>query len=215
MTYVSWAALYEGGTDQAYFDLLIPRVMEDIVMLQGIRHSTIPPAPALVLRRRRVEEVAQEACNARDAFQLIFIHADTGGRNLEAGLGGRSIRFCEAMLALCRWPLARCVAILPRRETEAWVLADPQAVIGALGYLGSPHCLGLPTDGGEAEQLGDPKAVLAAAVRQIRGRRRPANVQQIFPAIAQRQSLANLRRAKSFIEFEDGLRVALAKLGCI
>jgi hypothetical protein len=82
MTYVSWATFYEGPTDQAYFELLIPRVMEDIIMLHGIRHSTIPPAPAVRLRRGQVDEVAREACAARAAFYLVFIHADTGGRAL-------------------------------------------------------------------------------------------------------------------------------------
>jgi len=54
MTYVSWAALYEGTTDHAYFELLIPRVMEEIIMLRGVRHSTIPPAPAVRLQRGRL-----------------------------------------------------------------------------------------------------------------------------------------------------------------
>lgn len=48
---LSWAALYEVPTDQAYFEQLIPHVMEDIVMFHGIGHSTILPAPAVTLRR--------------------------------------------------------------------------------------------------------------------------------------------------------------------
>jgi len=44
MTYLSWAVLYEGDTDAAYLDLLIPRLMDEIVMVHGVRHSTIPTA---------------------------------------------------------------------------------------------------------------------------------------------------------------------------
>ena len=61
MTYLSWAAFYEDATDQAYFELLIPRVMEDIIMRLGSRHSTIPPAPAVRLQRDAIERVVREA----------------------------------------------------------------------------------------------------------------------------------------------------------
>jgi len=85
---LSWAALDEGAADQAYLELLIPRVMEDIILMHGIRHSTIPHAPAVRLQRDHVDKVAREACAARDAFYLVFIHADTGGRALEANTKG-------------------------------------------------------------------------------------------------------------------------------
>ena len=215
MTYVSWAALYEGATDQAYFELLISRVMEEIIMLRGTRHSTIPPAPAVRLQRDTVDKVAREACATKDAFHLVFIHADTGGRAREADLEERSVQYCEAMYALCSWPSVRCITIAPRHETEAWILADPQAVTAALGYLGSPDSIGLPGDATQAERLSDPKAVLAAAVGLVRGRRRPFDAKQIFPAIAQRQSLTSLRKARSFVAFEFSLLAALGDLGCV
>lgn len=215
MTYVSWAVLYEGDADAAYFDVLIPRVMEEIVRSQGTRHSNIPTTSAIRLRRGAVADVAREACAAKDAFHLVFIHADTGGRNLEAGLGGRLDAYCAAMQALCSWPPVRCITIAPRHETEAWVLTDPQAVTSALGYLGSPDSIGLPSSANQAERLGDPKAVLAAAVTEVRGRRRPFDIKQVFPAIAQRQALDALRQAESFAAFEASLLRALADLGCV
>jgi len=215
MTYVSWAALYEGGTDEAYFELLIPRLMEDIIRLHGVRYSTIPPAPAVKLQRGTIENVAKEACAAQDAFHLVFIHADTGGRSLAVDLDNRSILYCEAMHALCEFPRARCIAITPRHETEAWMLADPDAVIAAFGYTGTPGSIGLPATAGEAERLEDPKAILAAAMTLVRGRRRRPDIRQIIPAIAQRQSFDCLRRTRSFASFESNLRTALADVGCI
>ena len=196
MTYLSWAVLYEGDTDAAYLDLLIPRLMDEIVMVRGIRHSNIPAAPALRLRRGTVDKVAQEACRASAAFYLVFVHADTGGRNLEAGMEPRAGAYCEAMRELCDWPPVRCITISPRHETEAWILADSLAVTSALGYTGSPDSIGLPTNAAQAERLDDPKAVLSRAVSQVRGRRRRFDVKQIFPAIAQRQSFVKRDRSK-------------------
>ena len=92
MTYVGWAALYEGSTDALYFEVMLPRLMEVIVAQDGIRQSDIPQAPSIILGKagRSLDEVAAELCEAKEAFQLVFIHADTGGRGLEAGLAARS-----------------------------------------------------------------------------------------------------------------------------
>ena len=43
MTYVSWGVMYEGPSDRVYFDVLIPRLMEDIVLSCG---RLIPELPA-------------------------------------------------------------------------------------------------------------------------------------------------------------------------
>lgn len=213
--YVSWAALYEGPTDEAYLGQLIPRVMSEIVLNYGNKNVTIPPDPAVRLPRKTVEEVAREACEARDAFHIIFVHADTGGRGQEAALELRSTQYCEAMHALCNWPSVRCVPLSPRHETEAWMLADPFAVIGALGHRGPPNVIGLPGDAAQAERLVDPKGVLTAAMIEVRGRRRSLDIRQIIPAIVQRQSFDHLRRSRSFTGFETAVHTALADLGAI
>ena len=215
MTYVAWAVLYEGSTDRAYFDVLIPRLMEEIVLFYGIRSCTIPTNPAILLSRGSVAEVAKEACEASQAFHICFIHADTGGRSLEASLEYRSTAYCQAMHDLCKWPPARCIFVSPRKETEAWILSDGKAVVSALGYAESPASIGLPMTAAEAEGLADPKSTLKYAVRQVRGRRRFLSEDALFPAIAQRQSFDILRRSRSFADFERNLRVALADIGCV
>ena len=215
MTYVAWAALYEGWTDAAYFDVLIPRVMEDIILNCGVRHSDIAEFPTVRLKRDRVDAVATEACGRREGFHLVFFHADIGGRGQEDNQQIHASSFCRAMHQLCNWPPERCIPVLPRRETEAWVLADPIAVTMALGYRGSPESVGLPANAAESERVQDPKSILGAAIAQVRGRRRSVDADQILPAIALRQCLRRLRDAPSFVQFEGHLKAALADLGCI
>jgi hypothetical protein len=217
MTYLCWAAMHEGATDQAYFGILIPLLMEDLVRTRGVRNVTVPLASAIDLGKsgRAVADVAEELCRERDAFHIAFIHADTGGRALEANMEHRSEAYRQAAFALCGFPLERCVIIAPRHETEAWMLADREAVGGALGYTGDLGALGLPADAREAERLIDPKATLNRAISEVRGRRSPPNVHQIIPAIAQRQRLDRLRASLSFREFEDELARAMRGLGCI
>jgi hypothetical protein len=215
MTYVSWGVMYEGPSDRVYFDVLIPRLMEEIVLSYGTRSSTIPDFPAVVLGRGTVKDVALEACEAKDAMHLCFIHSDIGGRNLELTLDARSVSYCECMQDLCDWPSARCIAISPRKETEAWILTDGSAVTSALGYRDTPESIGLPATAREAEALADPKATLAQAIRRVRGSRRPIRGEDLYPAIAQRQSFNELRRSRSFADFERRLKVGLADIGCL
>ena len=217
MTYLSWAALHEGPTDQVYFQILIPALMEDIVRKRGVRNVTIPLAASLVLGKsgREITSVGQEICSEREAFYILFIHADTGGRALEANMQHRSDAYREAAFTLCGFPLERCVIMAPRHETEAWMLADRNAVGEALGYNGDLNLLGLPSNAAEAERLIDPKLVLNQAIRQVRGRRAKPSAKQIIPAIAQRQDLNKLRAANSFLKFESMLSKALISLGCI
>lgn len=217
MRYVSWAALYEGASDALYLDVLLPRIIRDLVAREGTDLVEVPDVPAVKLgtRGRSVDKVAEEACTFRDAYDVIFIHADTGGRGLERGLANRADAYCDALLTRCDWPFDRCITITPRHETEAWLLADGTAVTKALGYNGNPVDVGLPDDARAAERLADPKQVLAAAVEIIAGRRRKQSVDNLFPAIAQRQQLELLRRSASFVQFEDRLRACLQSVGCI
>lgn len=217
MTYVCWAALYEGNSDRAYFNVLIPRVIENLLFTEGVRNSLVTMSPTVELGRkgRSVEAVAAEACEAKDAFHLVVIHADTGGRAQNENLAARSVQYCEAMSARCNWPEQRCVVMTPSHEMEAWALADPLAITSAFGYRGKSKDVGLPDNPKEAERLVDPKAILSAAVQKIRGRRSPDRMELLLPAIAQRQAIDSLRQSRSFLEFERKLRVGLSSLGCL
>ena len=218
MIYVSWALIHEGPSDAAYLEVLIPRVIEGLVAASDSRRSEVPNTPAVRLGRngRGIDTIAAEVCAAREAIEMVFIHADTDGRAREAGLAHRSDAYCDRMTRLCDWPSARCVRVSPRHETEAWILSDPAAILGALGYRGDHRKIGLPDDAWAAERLSDPKAVLGDALRQITGsRHRRVRVERLFPAIAQRQSLDSLRQSTSFQTFEVSLIRCLRDIGCV
>ena|ERR1043165_794688 len=217
MIYLSWLAFYEGATDRAYFDVLIPRLLEEIALQSGTQDIIVPPMPVLRPGRepRSVDEIAKAACSAADAAHLLFIHADTGGRALEAELALRAHQYCDAVFEMCQWPRDRCIMINPRHEMEGWLLADSHAVAQAFGYRGNPGQLGLPGTARAAERLADPKQVFDDAFKRSRTRRRGGNNLALLPAIAQSQSLPRLQQMASFRQFEMRLRRALQSLGCI
>ena len=214
MRYISWAAFYEGPSDALYLDVLLPRIVRDLIAAEGTTLADVPDAPAVKLGRngREVAKVAHELCGFKEALDLVFIHADTGGRGLQRHLASRSDSYCAKAWRFCEWPLDRCVTITPRHETEAWLLADGEAITKALGFKGKPASVGLPLNASAAEQLPDPKDVLGAAVAMIAGRRRGQRIETLFPAIAQRQRMASLRESQSFVDFESRLRHCLRAL---
>ena len=214
--YLAYALFCEGSSDFAYFEVLIPRVIAALVAETGIRPVDTPAEPAVRLGRgdRSVSAVAAEACHSRETFHIVFIHADVGGSGQATRLNSRSTAYCEEMDARCAFPPSRCVTLNPRHMMEAWALADPDAVLRALGYNGSAAAIGLPRDGREAECLADPKETLDLAVRRVtKNRRRRGHT--LLPAIAQRQMIDALRQAPSFRDFELRLQNALRTLGAL
>ena len=171
--YLAYALFCEGASDYSYFEVLLPRVIESIVLKAGRVTVDVPERPAVRLGRRgrTVDEVAAEACGRREAFHIVFVHADTGGRGQLAKVGYRSRTYCEKMHELCELRSERCVLLRPASMTESWALADPQAVLDALGYRGVPSDLDLPAGAEQAEVHPNPKVCLGSALRSVRGPR--------------------------------------------
>ena len=212
--YLAYALFCEGASDYSYFEVLLPRVIESRVFKSGRVPVEVSEQPNVRLdgKSRTVDGVAAEACRRREAFHIVFVHADTGGRGQLARVGYRSTAYCEKMHELCELRPGRCVLLRPASMTESWALADPQAVLGTLGYRGAPSDLELPADAVQAEDHPNPKACLDSALRTVRGTQRPRGG-TLLPAIARRQSLDILGRSKSFQEFVASLQKALRDLG--
>jgi len=215
--YLSFAIFCEGPTDYSYLEVIIPKLISEIILQEGLRNIDVAEQPVLRLGRfgRAVDSVAQEACSASGAFHLMFVHADTGGRALEEGLENRSTAYCLAMNTQCNWPCERCIVAAPRHETEAWAMLDRNAISGALGYTGDLLALGLPRNAAQIERLVDPKSTLNGIISSVRGRRRSDSAYDLYPAIAARQEIIELRNARSFRTFETQVRDGLKSLGCI
>lgn len=214
--YLAYALFCEGTSDFSYFEVLVPRVIELTILTHGRRPVDVPERPSLRLGRRdrTVDVVAEEACDGRDTFHLVFVHADTGGRGQLARLEERSTAYCNRMHELCDLPRERCVLLRPASMTESWALADPSAVLETLGYRGTPTELDLPRDAAQAETHPNPKACLDAALRSVRGPRRSRG-ETLLPGIAQRQSIDALRQSDSFQRFERSLLAGLRDLGVV
>lgn len=210
--YLAWSAFYEGATDAQYFNVLIPRLLDDIIRECGKRPCDVGELPAVEfgVRNRSFENVAEEICARKNEFHIIFVHADLGGRGQAVNVAQRREQLIQKAQEKCGFDPQMAVMLSPEKELEAWALSDVAAVKAALGVKDIPGNL-MPATPEAAEKLPDPKANLDRIVQSVVRKRSAAR--QILVRIAQEQSIEELRRADSFKTFEACLRDVLGQHG--
>ena len=184
-------------------------------MREGNKEVIVPQAGVnFGLNDRTVEAVAKEACEDRELFHIWFIHADTGGRNLEATASERGRSYSEKARDLCNLPTNRNIFINPRKETEAWLLCDRKALYKAFGLAQNYKDAQLP-EPNLCETVQDPKQILNSFARRVNEKRYSAGAAALYASIAINQDLSLLRQLTAFQSFEVQVRSALRTLGCI
>lgn len=198
MRYVVPAFLSEGPTDRPFLEPILTRVLQE--MLGGVEVQSF-----LILspNDRSIEQIKIEVCERRQEFDLLLVHTDGKGDGERA----RRERIEPIRAVLQDAAHARCVGIVPVHETEAWALADGDALRYAFEVTHSNDEMGLPRLH-ELETLQDPKSVLRGIQKRVRGRsRRVAKVP--LSQIAEAVSLVHLRKLAAFMVFEEELENAL------
>ena len=135
MNVLSWALYAEGETDRDYLGTLLPRIIEHVAFASERGSAAmVPEQPAAIFGRkeRAFDKAAAEICAAREAFVLLFVHGDAGGRGQQTTVDRRTAGLCRMAQEACGFSLERCIAVAPRQATEAWCLADPDALRSAL-----------------------------------------------------------------------------------
>ena len=221
MRYLGLALFAEGPTDYRLLGRILYRAVVDLCLLCAdeeveigdIRELDTPKAYRDSSRATRILEAARQDIGA---FHILFIHADANGDASRA----RQERVAPAIRLIRqeeKLANTHSVAVVPVRETEAWALADGDALRGAFGTTLDDEGLGIPARPPEVERLTEPKQVLDHALREAVGgsRRRRQRATTYLNAIGERVRLAQLRAVPAYRRFEGDLRAALRQLGYI
>lgn len=213
MTYLGWALFIEGQTDRRYLEALIPRLVQDLALRLNGPEMTVPEYPVDIfgVRARDLDKAASQIRDAAEAFQVLFVHGDTGSPSEELRLATRTCALCEKVEGnLIR---ERCVILTPRRETEAWCLSDKDALRSALGAGKGLDLSFVPDDPLEIERTTDPKAMIRRIQCSIESRVRRKVPPVPYANFGRMQNLVCLRRLPSFQDFENNLINALRTFG--
>lgn len=220
MHYLGLALYAEGPTDYHFLCPLLRRLCEDICTRDASELVEVSDVlcldhPVAVRDAGRETRVFAAAEAAKGAWRVLFVHADGGGDPVRA-----HAQQTQPAIDLVRRGLGNSghgVAVVPVRETEAWAIADGNALRDVFGAILDDNTLQLPATAHQAESDIDPKATLHAAFfsTQPSGRRKRQGVAPLLDALGERVSLARLRRLGAFREMEDELTHALQALSIV
>lgn len=211
MEYLGLALFAEGPTDHRFLGPVLRRLCEDLccsrrayrpVEVSGVLELTRPAGASGL---PRAERIVRAAVDAEPSWRILFIHADADGDHDEA-FANRVAPALERLDA--RYQGARKgIAVVPVRETEAWVLADGDALRGAFGATLNDGDLGIPAPVRRVESIADPKLALnvAYAGTNPTGRLSRSGPSAFLGAIGERTSFRVLRHLPSFRRMEHCL----------
>ncbi|AGX88750.1 DUF4276 family protein [Candidatus Symbiobacter mobilis] len=216
MQYLSLALYAEGPTDYYFLRALLQRLCEDLCMREACTPVDVSEVLALnhpkgTEGESREQRILAAAKLAQGAWRILFIHAD--GANDPPRARREQVEPGLALLRQCVTQDGVGVAVVPIRETEAWAIADGDAIRSTFGTSLDNDVLGLPARR-HAEAVPDPKAILkgAFASTQPSARRRKQGTSPYLNTLGETISLNNLRELAAFKSLEDELRTALRQL---
>jgi hypothetical protein len=217
MKYLEIGLFAEGATDHRFLSILLSRLCEDICSRLGDGQIEIGPlrslrTPVKARAARRDEQVLEAVKEASILLDVLFIHADGNGdpaavRKLQIDPGRSRI---QAEIAR---EVGEVIGVVPVRESEAWPLADGNAIRAAFGSSHDDVTLGIPATPGDVEGILDPKKALEQAWKRAWPKqRRRRTAQDFLEALGERVSFDRLRLVPAFRVLEDDLREALRRL---
>lgn len=219
MHFVSLALYAEGRADYDFLGPLLLRLCEDLCLNEASQHVEFAESvlalsePDEFAGAPREERILAAARKAHGAWRVLFVHADADSDAERA----HAERAQPAIVRLQQeFADGIGVAVVPVRETEAWAIADGDALRQASGSSVSDQTMGLPATRA-IEATADPKAVLDKAWRiataaRLRQRR---TVSAKLSYLGETVSLDRLRSLTAFQQLEQDLRQALRSLRVI
>ena len=222
MRYLGLALYAEGKSDYLFLGPLLLRLCEqlcdqwadepiEIGSVVGIDADHRTPA-----RKPDREDRIIEAIKKVPEASILFVHSDAGNDRSKA---------IENCIEPARRLLSekagdpdrlkrRIVAVVPVRESEAWILSDGDAWRKATGSTLGNEDLPFPLKPQEVERIADPKSVLNQTLDIIDNRRGRRRIQaaDYFTIVGQAINLEKLGRIPAFRALSEELIGALRDL---
>jgi hypothetical protein len=205
MRYLTSGLVAEGRTDDRFLPPLLSRALEELCADEF--DESVEVSEVQVLRSRGgplgVDGIVELVDGQRDSFVLVFVHRDQG-----ANVDRVRSEWTEPLRT--RWDdrAGRLVMVVPVRETEAWMLADGDALRAVLRVRWPDSQLGVPAPPRRVEEIADPKQVL---------HRLEARISRSFDAyldrLGEEMSIEALRKVPAFWQWWEDTRSALAEVG--
>ncbi len=215
MRTLSIGVFAEGPTDPDFLIPLLGRFTHQVISARG-RHPIFVSDPVDLPGRPSAETFRETTSRYWHSVDILVVHTDANGDSKRARTD-RIDPWFASVRDIFDGKERSLVAIVPARETEAWMLCDVAALTEVLGTTTRSVADAVPTHVHEVEHLQEPKEVLRELRARVLGRRRAKKVglRPLYAALGLRVSFDRLNAVPAFQEFASDFVDALARLGYV
>ena len=218
MRYLALALFAEGPTDHAFLRPLLRRLCETVCAENGRAPIEVGDvlelhSPTGATEEDRGTRVFLAASEAAAGWHILFVHTDGAG-DPEAAWRERVEPACGRIRNGLPVGEHRPVGVVPVRETEAWALANGNALRDVFGTNAEDGELGIPVVPKDVEVVADPKRALEAAYAAAQGGRkgrRRRKAASLLEVLGERVRLSVLAGVPAFATLRANLQTALAE----
>lgn len=210
-------ALYcEGNTDKYFLPKIIERTAEKIIRIRATNYVDVLPVTVMDVAKQQqgkdILEVAMQACG----YDVLFVHKYADSRTYEETRVQCFEPGCTLVQSCREGVCENLIPIIPVREVEAWMIADPEVLRELLEIKERLQNLHLPRRAVLVESDSDPKATLNRVIAKAESeRRRKINRASFYESLALEVRLERLDQVPAYRKFLDELSGILLNLGII
>ncbi|MET8256950.1 DUF4276 family protein [Micromonospora sp. NPDC005205] len=205
MRYLTSALVSEGVTDDQFLPRLLARALTEICLTEF--EDAVEVADIQPLRDRKgpcsIADVIGLVEQNPASFSLIFFHHDQG-----ANAERTAAEWLRPLREAWGERAEQLVAVVPVRETEAWLLADGDALRSALGVRWTDAEMGLPAQPRLVERVADPKSALNSVMGRV-----SRSTTDHYGQLGELVSLARLQGVPAYQQWWSDTCDALVRLG--
>jgi hypothetical protein len=206
----------EGSTDVRFLESIIERVFLEAAM--DCKGSIEVFSPELIFSQgKNFQDRVLEAANTANnqGLMVLCVHADADYVSDKIARNERILPAFNMVKSTKRANICKnLVAIIPVQMTEAWMLADEDALLRAMISTEPLSMLGIEN---HPESYSDPKFKIKEAIRlahqhRPKRHRQQVSIADVYAPVGQQCDLNKLRALPSFQLFEEDIREALRQL---
>ncbi len=203
----------EGPSDEWFLPVLLQRATHQLCLEHFPGGVDVGDVRVLAVDHQRPDDIARAVARESGAYDVLLYHHDGFPQRTAAA------KVDEVRRAIVEAGSTELfVPVVPVVETEAWVLADPDALARVLSVPVARVRELLPRQPKQVEQQADPKELLRLVMRSLVRRHRRArpdgdSMERYFSELAEIIDLDRLRDVPAFADWWKSMAEALIRLG--
>jgi hypothetical protein len=219
MRALSLALYCEGNSDKSFLPGIIEKTTDHIILTYATQYRVVSSVEIIKVAKQKHGQDILEAAKKAYGRDVLIVHKDadrcTYDERKEQSFDPGKVSVLNETKDVCK----NLIPIIPVREVEAWMIADPQILLELLEIKERIQNLTLPKKAVLVESVSDPKAILNTVIRKAEHEQRRKfgsdDIKDLFQQLGEEIRLERLMQVPAYKYFARDLAEMLAVLGVI